>query len=85
MCYIIISHILAFAFLPQKDSYYVHDDSDAFFIFLLQKDFGTFHMLLFEIFLYVFDNSCLPFLYIEENCIKNFISFFICLKINFKI
>ena len=27
---------LAFAFVPQIDSYYVHDDSDGFFVFLVQ-------------------------------------------------
>ena len=47
----------AFAFVPQKDSYYVNDDTDGFFLFLLQKDFDIFCMLLIGAFLCVFDNS----------------------------
>ena len=46
---------LSLAFVPQKDSYYVHDDTDASFLFLLQKDFyiahehiGTFCLFLFR-------------------------------------
>ena len=58
---------LAFAFVLQKDSYYVHDDTNAFFLFLIQKDFDIFHVILFEIFVCVFDNSYLSFLYIEIN------------------
>ena len=45
---------LVFAFVPQKDSYYVHDDTDAFFLFLLQKGLDIFHVLLFEAFLCFF-------------------------------
>ena len=30
---------LYFAFVPQKYSYFVHDDTDAFFLFPCQKDF----------------------------------------------
>ena len=46
---------LPFAFVLQKDSYYVQDDTDAFFLFLLQKDFdicrgpfSTFCLFLFQ-------------------------------------
>ena len=50
-----VSYIqLAFDLVPQKDSYYVHDDTDAFSLFLLQKDFDIFHVFLFGTFLCVF-------------------------------
>ena len=59
---------LSFFFLLQKDSYLDHDDTDAFFLFLLQKDFGTFHVLLFEAFLcffwYLFT---IFYIYIQKN------------------
>ena len=35
-------------------------------LFLLQKDFDFSHVLLFGVFLCVFDNIYLPFLYIEK-------------------
>ena len=43
-----------------------------FFLFLLRKDFGTFHVLLFEAFLCVFNNTFLPFLCIYKKIYKNF-------------
>ena len=73
---------LGFAFVFRKDSCYFHNATDTFFLFLLQKDFDIFHVLLFEAFLCVFDNSYLPFLYIEKNLIKRyFIGFSYALKI----
>ena len=67
---------LASAFVPQEDSYYVHDDTDAFFLLHLLKNFHIFlgpffffvffRMLLLGAFLCVFNNSYLPFLYIEK-------------------
>ena len=42
---------LAFAFVLQKDSYYVHDDTDAFLISLLQKDFDIYLETFFVLFL----------------------------------
>ena len=48
---------LASAFVPQNDFYYIHDDTEAFFLFLLQKDFDMFCMLLFGALLSVFHNS----------------------------
>ena len=55
-----------------------------FFLFLLQKDFDIFCMLLFRAFLCVFDNSYLSFLCIEKNIKKYFYQFFqnicTCLK-----
>ena len=63
---------LSFFFLLQKDSYLDHDDTDAFFLFLLQKDFGTFHVLLFEAFLcffwYLFT---IFYIYIYKKIYKN--------------
>ena len=66
---------LSLAFVPQKDSYYVQDDTDVCFFFLLQKDFGIclefflvffhfdiFRVLLFKAFLCFFDNIYLRFL-----------------------
>ena len=66
---------LGFASVPQKDSYYIHDDTKAFFILLLQLnfDFSSFFshfiffffrniLIFFGVFLWVFDNSYLPFL-----------------------
>ena len=44
----------------------------AFCPFLLQKDFDIFHVLLFVVFFCAFDNTCLPFFYIEKKIIKNF-------------
>ena len=57
----------AFAFVPQKDFYYIHNDTDAFFLFLLKKDFDIFQVLLFEVFFCVFDNIYLSFVYAERN------------------
>ena len=60
---------------PLVDSYIFHNHFDAFFLFLLQKDSGTFHVLLFEALIF-FYNSYLFFLYIEQiNFKKYFISF----------
>ena len=58
-----------------------------FFLFLLQKDFHIFHVLLFEDFLCVFDNIYLPLLYIQKKSYKKplLLVSFICLKIYFKI
>ena len=52
---------MAFAFVPQKVSYYVHKDIDLFFLFLLQKDFDI---------LVIY--SYLSTLYIEKKCKKYF-------------
>ena len=38
---------LSFLFVLQKNSYYVHDDTDAFFLFLLQKDFHIFYVIMY--------------------------------------
>ena len=46
-----------FLFLLQNDLYIAHKHIGAFCVFLLQKDFDIFHVLLFEAFLSVFDNS----------------------------
>ena len=78
---------LAFDYVPQKDSHYVNEDSEAYFLFLLQKDF---HVLLFEAFPCVFNNSYLPFLCTEKKFIQKsfylvFLLSFLALKINFKI
>ena len=51
---------------PLEDSYIVHDNIGAFCLFLLQKDFGTFHKHFFKAFLCCFDNSYLSFLYIGK-------------------
>ena len=61
---------------PLEDFYIVRDHIDASFLFLLQKDFDIFHILLFEYFLWFFDNSYLSFLYIEKK-IQLFYQFFI--------
>ena len=47
-CYYVVSYylviwLITFVFHPQKDFYIVHDHIGASFLFLLQKDFGTFH------------------------------------------
>ena len=57
-------------FLLQKD-FDMSQAFSAFFLFLNQKDFGTFHVFFF------FDNTCLLLLYIENKFIKNI---FICFK-----
>ena len=57
---------LAFAYVPQKDSYYLHDNTDAFFLFLLQKIFDVFWVLLFEAFFCIFNNIYLSFSYIDK-------------------
>ena len=41
---------LSLAFVSQKSSYYVYDDTKVFFLFLLRKDFDVFRVLLFEVF-----------------------------------
>ena len=66
---------LVSSLVPQKDSCFV------FYLFFLQKDFDIFQVLLFEVFLCVFDNSYLLLLYIENLLKKIFISFFLCFKI----
>ena len=48
---------LVFSIIIQKDSYYVCDDTDAFFLFLPQKDFYILLVLLFGAFLCVFNNN----------------------------
>ena len=75
---------LFFLFLLQKDFGICLRPFFAFF--LLLKDFDIFLHASFQSFSFVFDNIYLPFLYTEKKNIKNiFISFFICLKTNFKI
>ena len=44
---------LASAFAPQKDFYYVYDDSTTLKCKKLQKDFDIFRVLLFGAFLYI--------------------------------
>ena len=61
----------SFAFVAQKDFYYVHKYTDTFFLFLLQKDFDIFHMLLSEL---VFLIIVICHLYIK-NYKKYFIGF----------
>ena len=39
----------------------------AFYLFLVQKHFDISHLLLFKAFLFVFNNSCFLFLYIEKH------------------
>ena len=63
---------LASAFVPQKDFYYIHNDTDTFFLFLLQKD-----AVLFRDFLCVFDNIYVSFLYIEKRIVKNILVVFL--------
>ena len=41
-------------FVPQKDSYYAHDDTDASFLFLVKKDFFITHELIFAFFVFSF-------------------------------
>ena len=91
--------LLASAFVPQKDFYYIHDNTDAFFFFffftkmlisfwslfspfafLLPKNFDIFCVLLFRVFLCVFDNSYLSFLYLVKEIENIFIASFICFK-----
>ena len=57
---------LAFAYVPQKDYYYLQDNTDAFFLFLLQKIFDVFCVLLFEDFFCIFNNIYLSFSYIDK-------------------
>ena len=45
---------LAFAFVSQKNSYYVHDDTVAFLLFILQKDFNICHKPFFSPFVFFF-------------------------------
>ena len=59
------------AFVLQEDFDICLRPFFCFCLFLLQKDFGTFHMLLFGVFLCVFDNIHLPFLYMEKSFIEN--------------
>ena len=71
MCQIYFSYTqLSFSFVPQKDCYYIHNDTDSFFLFLLHKDFDIFRALLFRVFLCVFDNIYFSFLYLEKKFIK---------------
>ena len=44
---------LASAFVPQKDSYYAHDDTDVFFLFLFQLNFDIFLGRLFDLCLFL--------------------------------
>ena len=75
---------LFFLFLLQKD--FGICLRPFFCLFSSSERLIFFCMLLFKAFLCVFDNIYLPFLYTEKKNIKNiFISFFICLKTNFKI
>ena len=64
--------LLSFVFHLQKGFYGVHDKADAFFLFLLQKDFDTFHELLFETFLCFSDSNRQLFLYMWKKCLINF-------------
>ena len=68
----------------QVASAHVRDNTDAFFsfsysakflylslaFFFLLKDFDIFYKLLLEAFICVFDNTYLPFLYIQKKVIK---------------
>ena len=56
--------------LQLRTNEYVHNDTDAFFLFLLQKDFDIFHVIFSKAFLCVFDNGYLSFLYIEKKNYK---------------
>ena len=71
--------LLVSAFVPQIEFYYVHDDTDAFFIFLPQRHFDIACMLLLGASLWAFDNSYLSsILYIEKKIIKNILLAFFC-------
>ena len=77
----------SFLFFLQKDSYYIHDDTDAFFLFFLQKDFDIcllpffgfflsfmcFFLKLFYVFLIIF----IYHFYIQK---QRFLLVFICNK-----
>ena len=82
--YIVHDHIDISFFLLlllQKDVYTTLEHIDAFCLFPLQKDFVIFHMLLFRVFLCVFDNIYLPIsIYIKyrKKTKKMFYQFFIC-------
>ena len=74
MCKIIISSILKPFFFFFFSNILISFSSFffAFCLFLLQKDFLIFHVLLFSVFLCVFDKFYLPFLYIEKKIIKKY-------------
>ena len=73
---------VAFAYVPDDADYFFFfcfskaliSFSSFFHLlsFLLQKDFDVFHMLLFVVFLGVFDKTYLSFLYTEKKNIKIF-------------
>ena len=58
-------------FYSQVASFYVLDNADTFYLFLLQKDFDIFHVLISGVFLCVFDNIYLLYLYTQKNVMKN--------------
>ena len=60
---------LLFFLLLQKDFYIAQEHIGAFCLFLLQKDFGTFRVLFFELFFNFFNNSYLSFLYTGKKLI----------------
>ena len=67
---------LPFGFVPQEDSYYVHDHTEAFIFFFFSKFFLS------------FSSGFLPFFSFSDNTLdleknnyeKYFIRFFICFK-----
>ena len=72
---------------PLEDFYIVHGHIHTSFLFLLQKDFATFHKPVLKVFLYLFNNILLKFLYIEKKNRKKYfiLSVFFALKIDFPI
>ena len=75
---------MPFSFTQVVSAFALQEDFDicpgpffTFCLFLYQKNFDIFHVLLFGVYLCVFDNIDLPFLYTEK--------YFIYIKKNIKI
>ena len=63
------------AFVPQTDFDIFLRSFFTFCLFLMQKDFDIFHVLLFRVFLCVFNNIYLPFFILRKNYKKYLINF----------
>ena len=68
----------------QKDSYYIHNDTDAlFFFFFFRKKMISFTCFILKFFVFLIILSCL-FIYRKKSYKKNLNSFFISFKKNFR-
>ena len=69
---------LVSVFVPPEDFYYVHDDTDPMFLFLLQLNFDIFHWPFFAFFLLLFRKILIFFTCFFLEPFSVFLTIFIC-------